>query len=87
MDPSWAPSFGMFWIFPVLCLIFMGAMMFMMFRHGGGCMPMGRRFQMPPNGTCETPQQILDRRLASGEITLEQYASISRDLEASGGGR
>ena len=33
----------MFWIFPLLCLIFMVAMMFMMFRHGGaGCMPFGR---------------------------------------------
>lgn len=87
MDSSWGPTVGMFWIFPFLCLIFMGVMMFMMLRRGGGCMPMGRRFQAPADGTLETPRQILDRRLASGEINREQYDSIRRDLDASGGGR
>ncbi len=86
MDPSWGPTFNMFWIFPLLCLIFMVAMMFMMFRRGGGCMPMGRR-DTSPNGARETLRQILDRRLASGQITREQYDSIRRDLETSGGDR
>lgn len=85
MDPSWGPTFSMIWIFPLLCLIFMVAMMFIMFRRGGGCMPMGRRHQPPPNGDRETPRQILDRRLASGQITRDQYGSMRRDLEVSGG--
>lgn len=86
MDPSWGPTFGMFWIFPLLCLIFMGVMMFMMFRRGGGCMPMGRR-DMSPNGARETPRQILDRRLASGQIDREQYDLMRRDLEILGDDR
>ena len=41
MDFSWMPSFGMFWIFPLLCLLFMAFMMIgcggmlFRFRHGG----------------------------------------------------
>ena len=85
MDPSWGPTFTMFWIFPLLCLLFMAAMMFVMFRRGGGCMPTDRR-DTSSERTRDTPRQILDRRLASGQITLEQYDSMRRDLEASGGG-
>jgi uncharacterized membrane protein len=83
MDPSWGPTLTGLWIFPVLCLIFMEVMMFMTFRRGG-CMPMGRRLDTSPNGARETPRQILDRRLASGEIAHEQYASMRRELDASG---
>ena len=38
MDPVcwWPPTFGIPWIFPILCLLFMVAMIFMMFRRAGG---------------------------------------------------
>lgn len=75
----------MFWIFPLLCLIFMAAMMFMVFREGG-CMPMGRHGTSSDSNR-ETPRQILDRHLASGEIPSDQYASMRRDIEAPGGQR
>lgn len=43
-----------------------------------------RRPEEPPDP--ESPQQILDRRLASGELTLEQYErlreTIAHDLDA-----
>jgi putative membrane protein len=86
MDPTWGNTLSMFWIFPLLCLVFMVAMIFMMFRRGDGCMPMGRR-DTSSNGTRDTPRQILDRRLASGQITVEQYDSMRHDLESSGGSR
>jgi uncharacterized membrane protein len=31
----------------------------------------------------ETPSQILDRRYASGEITMEQREQMKRELESS----
>jgi hypothetical protein len=37
MDFSWTPHFGMFWIFPLLCLLFMAFMMI-------GCGGMRSRF-------------------------------------------
>lgn len=82
MDPGWVSPFSTFWIFPLLCLIFMGVMMFMMFRSGG-CMPMGRR-DSRSNANRETPRQILDRRLARGEITRERYDAMRRDIETTG---
>lgn len=86
MDPNWGPAFNMFWIFPLLCLVFMAVMMLTMVRRGGGCIPMGRR-DMSPNGGHETPRQILDRRLASGQINREQYDVMRRDIEAAGDDR
>jgi len=76
MDFSWAPHFGMFWIFPILCLLFMAVMMIgcggMLFRFGHG----GRS----GNGG-ETARQILDRRYANGEIGKEQYDAMRRELD------
>lgn len=82
----WGAGFSLFWVFPLLCMV---AMVFMMVRmwRGGGCMPMGRSFDQGPSGTRETPQQILQRRLAAGEITPEQYSAIRRELESAGGFR
>ncbi|HET9125255.1 MAG TPA: SHOCT domain-containing protein [Solirubrobacteraceae bacterium] len=34
-----------------------------------------------PDGTAETPLQILDRRLASGDITIEEYQARRDALE------
>lgn len=33
----------------------------------------------------DTPQQILDKRLASGEINIEEYDTLRRRLDTSGG--
>ena len=42
----------LFWLFPLLCLVFMIGMMFMMFRHGG-CMSMCRGLR---NGRSDGPR-------------------------------
>lgn len=76
MDFSWMPHFGVFWIFPILCLLFMAFMMIgcggmlSRFGHGGGGHGDGR----------ETARQILERRYASGEIGKDQYDAVWRDL-------
>lgn len=85
MDPGywwgwWGHGWGMSWIFPLLCMVFMVAMMVLMFRRGG-CMPMRRGPTDPARDGRETPRQILDRRLTSGEITREQHAQLRRDIE------
>ena len=75
MDFSWTPHFGMFWIFPLLCLLFMAFMMI-------GCGGMLSRFGhggRPGDGR-ETARQILERRYVSGEISKEQYDAMRRDL-------
>lgn len=83
MDPTWGFYFPMFWIFPLLCVIFMVAMMFIMFRRGGiGCMPFGGGAGPRTGDRHETPRQILDRRYANGEITKEQYQQMRRDIES-----
>jgi putative membrane protein len=35
-----------------------------------------------PNATGESPREILDRRLASGELTVEQYEQLREALSA-----
>jgi putative membrane protein len=79
MDFSWTPHFGMFWILPLLCFVFMALMMIgcggMLFRSGHG----GRS----GNGH-ETAREILERRYASGEIGKEQYDATRHDLNVSG---
>jgi len=74
----------LFWLFSLLCLIFMIGMMFMMFRIGG-CMSMFRGPRTGRGDERETPRQILDRRFASGEIAKDQYETLKRALQASGG--
>ena len=79
MDLTWVPQFSMFWIFPLLCLIFMAAMTF----RGGGCgfMSFGHGAGSRTGNEGEIPRQILDRRYASGDITKEQYDHMKRDME------
>jgi len=72
------------WFFPVLCLIFMIGMMFLMFRYGG-CMSMFRGPRTGRGDERETPRQLLDRRFASGEIAKDQYETLKRALQSSGG--
>ena len=77
----WGPAFGTSWLFPLLCMIFMVAMMFMLFRRAGGCCMPGRQGRADaPKDARETPRQILDRRYAAGEITQQQYESMKRDI-------
>ena len=87
MVADWSSWFGGFWIFPLLCLLFMAAMGVVMFRFGGCCMPMGRRGGDASSEDRETPQQILDRRFAKGELTREQWETMRRDLETPAGVR
>ena len=75
MDFTWTPYFNAFWVFPLLCLIFMAIMMFRR-----GCTPFrgGHRTQDGDGG--ESARRILDRRYASGQIGKQQYDAIRRDL-------
>ncbi len=70
----------LFWIFPLLCLIFMIGMMFMMFRHG--CMAHGSRAGR--GDETETARQVIDRRYASGRIGRNEYEALKRDLQTTG---
>ena len=74
---TWSPHFGMFWIFPLLCVLFM---VVMMFGHGG----MSPRFRHGARSSerPETGREILERRYASGEIGKEQYDTMRRDLDS-----
>lgn len=75
MDFSWTPYIHWFWIFPLLCLLFMAIMMIacrtMPFRSGHGA-------QRGDRG--ETARQILERRYARGEIDKLQYEAMRRDI-------
>jgi len=85
MDTSywWGPMFGIPWVFPILCFIFMAAMIFMFFRRAGcGCMPMRHGPAGPRTDARETPRQILDRRLAGGEIGKQEYEETRRRIES-----
>jgi uncharacterized membrane protein len=77
MDFSWMPHFGMFWILPLLCLLFVVVMMM-------GCGGMLSRFghgNRHGNGG-ETPRRTLERRFVNGEIGKEQYDAMRRDLNS-----
>lgn len=82
MDSAWG-LFPLFWIFPLLCAIFMVIMMLMMFRRRArGCMPFGGGAGPRAGSSGETPRKILDRRYASDEITKERYDQMKRDIES-----
>ena len=76
MDFNWTPYLNVFWVFPLLCLLFMAIMMLachaMPFRFGH-CARSGDRG--------ESAGQVLDRRYAGGEIGKEQYEAMRRDLD------
>jgi uncharacterized membrane protein len=76
MDFSWMPYMNGFWIFPLLCLIFMALMI--TFACGGMRFRLGHRDRSSHAG--ETARQILERRYASGEIDKSQYDAVRRDL-------
>ena len=76
MDFSWMPYMNGFWIFPLLCLIFMAVMI--MFVCGGMRFRFGHRDRS--NDCGQTARQILERQYASGEIDKSQYDAVLRDL-------
>jgi uncharacterized membrane protein len=85
MEPGywWGSLSGIPWIFPFLCFILMVAIIFIMFRRAGGCsMPMRHGPAEARIDARETPRQILDRRLASGEITGQEYEEMRRRIES-----
>jgi putative membrane protein len=63
---------GLFWVLLIGVVVFAAAQLFP-----------GRR--ETPSETEEEPRQILDRRLASGEIDAETYEKLRRTLGAAGG--
>ena len=84
MNPGywWQPMFGFSWVFPILCIIFMLAMMFLMFRGRRGCMSMCRGAGKHRQEAHPTPRQVLDRRLAGGEITKQEHEDLKRRIDA-----
>lgn len=63
-DTHW-PAFG--WIFPLVCVVMMVAMLFFMTGRGGmGCMRRGR-------STPTSAVEILNERYARGEIDEREY--------------
>jgi uncharacterized membrane protein len=74
MDFNWWPYMSGFWIFPLLCVIFMIAMMVL---GGCTCFGFGHRRRGPGH---ETARDVLLRRYASGEIDKAQYDAVRRDL-------
>ncbi len=70
MDFNWAPYFT-FWIFPLLCFVFMALMMIAC----GGMFLRGRH-RAHSRDAGETTRQILDRRYASGEIAKEASGGV-----------
>jgi putative membrane protein len=79
-------SSGVWIIFPIIGIIVMGFFMFMMMSRGGGFFsrpddrersPRGRHTD---TGESETPQSILKKRYAKGEISKEEYEEMKTEL-------
>ncbi len=68
----WWHGMGLMWIFPLLFLIVLVVFLF----RGPWWIERGQG----PGARRETAREILDRRLASGEITKEQYEELKRAL-------
>ena len=84
----WGPHFHWFWIIPFLFMVLMfGACFRMLWRTGNWRWRSGHRARWQPFWCYdlgqEPPDQILDRRYASGEITKEQYEQMKRDIQLS----
>ena len=73
---------GMGWLIVMvpLMLLMMGGMMWMMMRGmGGGSSPDSPASGERPAGT-ESPGEILERRFAEGEISIEEYRARRQAL-------
>lgn len=81
----WEPHLHWFWILLLLVMILMFVRVVSGVRRwrAGSAVPFGccapwRRSEV--RRRADTPQRILDRRYASGEITKEEYERIGRDI-------
>ncbi len=78
---------GVWIIFPIIGIIFMGLFMFMMFTRGGGFMSRrgdsdrSPRDHSPEARQSETPLAILKSRYAKGEISKEEYEEMKSELQ------
>ncbi|MEE9466406.1 MAG: SHOCT domain-containing protein [Candidatus Neomarinimicrobiota bacterium] len=86
MGPENFWSSGM-WIFPLVMIIIMLFFMSRMFGRGGIKPPWmqdsSRERQVtegPGSGGSESPEDILNKRYAKGEITKEEYDQMKSDL-------
>jgi len=79
VDPSWVPSVWVSWVLLIAGVVVLVLVLVRVLVGGvtrGPGLAAGET--APP---VRTPaQQILDERLARGEITLEQYQALSRAL-------
>ncbi|MGE5553840.1 MAG: SHOCT domain-containing protein [Betaproteobacteria bacterium] len=74
----------LFWLLLAAAVLLFGRCGCGLFRWGGsGCGSYRYGPGTAPPEPAETPKQILDRRLAKGEITLDEYRKLLREL---GGG-
>jgi putative membrane protein len=79
-------SSGVWIIFPIIGIIFMGVFMFLMMSRGRGFLsklddrgrnPRGRH---PDPDESETPISILKKRYAKGEISKDEYEEMKSEL-------
>ena len=79
----WNHGFGWGWpVFLVMALVFV-AMMAVMMRHGTSMMRHGTSGGTRPASDRDenTPERILARRLASGEIDVQEYERLREALQ------
>lgn len=81
MGLGFCTGYGWFWLLPLICMIVMLVIFVRMFR--GGCMPMCSHTAVPAGEARETQRQVLDLRLARGELTREQYDALRLALQSS----
>ena len=62
--------FPWMWLFPLICFI-----VFLFILRGPSWMMFGGRSDRE-----DTPRNILDKRLARGEISREEYAQLRKDI-------
>ena len=80
MQGNWLSGFGigmmilmlLFWLLVIAGVVFLIWFIATSLRQGQ---------QEPPRASPETPLEILKRRLASGEITTDEYQDLRRTLE------
>lgn len=75
-------AFELWWIMPIIMLIFCALFMC---RGGLGCMMGGRGRGAGHSGRTDNALDILDKRYASSEIDRDEYEEKKRDLMRTGG--
>lgn len=73
MEPTlwWGHGFGFMWLFPILFFV-----LFMFFMRGSrGC-----GFRGDSTKHEDSAREILDKRLAKGEITKEEHEEMKKSL-------